>query len=347
MSGQGMRGVFCWFLIGLLAIGTVGCGDRQPAGTLANGDRPALQPEQRRSQLKEVSPPATIQKLRQVLEDYRPQVKILSPQPDELLQENRVSVRLEVKDLPIYQDPQLGLGPHLQVFVDDQPYRRVFRLDEPLILEDLSPGTHHLRAFAARPWDESFKNEGAYAQATFHVFTKTPNNQPDPNLPLITYGSPQGSYGAEPIMLDFYLLNAPLHFIAKDDSQDDIPDWRIRTTINGESFLLDRWQPIYLKGFKPGQNWLKLEFLDETGSLVQNAFNLDLRLIDYQPGGQDSLARLMRGDLSAADALGIVDPKARQPGAAGESLVPPPGWACRCCPWLRRRKSGPSADTGT
>jgi hypothetical protein len=70
---------------------------------------------------------------------------------------------------------------------------------------------------------------------------------------VLTYSRPTGSYGAEPIMLDFYLTNAPLHLVAQENPDDEIADWRIRVTVNGESFVLDRWQPVYLKGFKPGK----------------------------------------------------------------------------------------------
>ena len=258
--------------------------------------------------LSEVSPPPGIQELGQILEGYQPQVSILSPRPDEVLSETTASVRFQVRDLPVFKDAKLGLGPHLHVFLDNQPYQAVYDLTQPITLSDLTPGTHTLRVFASRPWHESFKNEGAYAQTTFHVLTKTQENAPNPNLPLLTYSRPQGSYGAEPIMLDFYLTNAPLHLVAQADAKDDIADWRIRCTINGESFILDRWQPVYLKGFKPGQNWLQLEFLDEKGEPVANAFNNTARLITYEPNGQDTLAKLVRGDLSAADARGIVDP---------------------------------------
>lgn len=39
-------------------------------------------------------------------------------------------------------------------------------------------------------------------------------------------------------MLDFYLTNAPLHVVAQENPADDIADWRIRVTINGESFFI-------------------------------------------------------------------------------------------------------------
>jgi len=255
----------------------------------------------------ETAPPDVIQALRPSLEGYQPQVSIVSPQIDEILQENTVNVRLQVKDLPIFKDPQWQLGPHLHLILDNEPYIAVYDLNQSVVLPNLSPGTHTLRVFASRPWHESFKNEGAYAQTTFHVLTKTEENNPDVKLPLLTYSRPNGNYGAEPIMLDFYLTNAPLHSVAETNPDDMMSNWRIRSTINGESFILDRWQPIYLKGFQPGKTWVKLEFIDNQGQPVKNAFNTTIRLINYQPNGQDTLSKIVRGELTADEVRGIVD----------------------------------------
>lgn len=271
--------------------------------------------------LTEVAPPTVIQELRQSFEENKPQVTIVSPRSNEVLNEDTVSVQFRVQDLQLFKDKNLGLGPHLHVFLDNQPYQAVYDTSKPLVLEKVSPGTHTLRVFASRPWHESFKNEGAYAQTTFHIFTKTQENSPDPNLPLLTYSRPQAAYGAEPIMLDFYLTNAPLHLVAREDKKDDIADWRIRCTVNGSSFILDQWQPIYLKGFKPGKNWVQLEFLDENGLPVKNFSNNTARIITYEPGGTDTLSKLVRGEISAAEARSIVDPNYKPP--APEPLPSP------------------------
>jgi hypothetical protein len=257
------------------------------------------------SGISEASPPATIQALRRKLDQYQPQVKILSPQPNQVLPETRVSLEFQVKDLPLYKDATLGLGPHLHVFLDEDNYQAVYDTATPLVLTDLKPGTHTVRVFASRPWHESFKNDGAFAQVTFSVLTPTQDDRPNPDLPLLTYSRPQGSYGAEPVMLDYYLTNAPLHIVAQDDK--DVKDWRVKATIDGTSFILDRWQPIYLKGLKPGQNWAQLEFIDDKGNSIPNVFNNTVKLFDYQPGGTDTLSKLVRGELSVEEAMPIVD----------------------------------------
>ncbi len=276
--------------------------------------------------ISEVSPPEVIQELRDVLERYQPQVTIVSPRSNEVLQDDTVSVRLQVKDLPLYKDEKLGLGTHLHLFLDNQPYQAVYDVSQPIALKDLSPGTHTIRTFASRPWHESFKNEGSYAQTTFHVFTKTPDNNPNPELPLLTYSRPQAAYGAEPIMLDFFLTNAPLHIVAQDDEQDDVADWRIKVTVNGSEFVLDRWQPLYLKGFTPGKNWVQLEYIDEKGNPVQNVYNNTARSFTYTPKGTDTLSKLVRDELSFAQARSIVDPnyKAETPDEPSPQPSPMP-----------------------
>ncbi len=268
---------------------------------------PKAAPVKLAGKISEVSPPEVIQELRAVLEQYEPQVTIESPRPNEVLQDDTISVRLQVKDLPLSKDEKLGLGPHLHLFLDSQPYQAVYDVSQPIVLKDLSPGTHTIRAFASRPWHESFKNEGSYAQTTFHVFTKTSDNNPNLELPLLTYSRPQGVYGAEPIMLDFFLTNAPLHIVAQEDEKDDVADWRIKVTVNGSEFVLDRWQPLYLKGFTPGKNWVQLEYIDEKGNPIQNVYNNLARSFTYTPNGKDTLSKLVRDELSFAQARSIVD----------------------------------------
>ena len=287
----------------ILGLASCGAGPRELPNS-GNNSGSASAPVNR---ISEVSPPEAIQQLRQALEIYQPQISILNPLPDAVLQDINVSVQFQVKDFPIFKEANLGLGPHLQVLLDNQPYAAIYDINQTLTLSDLEPGTHTLRVFAARPWEESFKNEGAFAETTFHIFTKTEDNKPDRTLPLLTYNSPQGSYGAEPILLDFYLTNAPLHQAAQANSQDDILDWKIRATVNGESFAIDQWQPIYLKGFKPGKNWVQLELIDEGGNIVKNAFNNTVRLINYEPQGQDTLSKLVRGETTVTETRGIVD----------------------------------------
>ncbi|MBE5231564.1 MAG: hypothetical protein ACKPH1_09930 [Microcystis panniformis] len=293
-------------VIGLLTTLLTACGDRLTATNLPTSETPHLPVVQGR--ISEVAPPALIQELRPSLDRYAPQVTILSPLPEQVFDDPQVTVKLQVSELPIFQDDTLKLGPHLSLIVDNEPAAAIYDLKQPIILENLAPGTHTLRVFALRPWQESFKNDGAFAETTFHILTKTGKNAPDNNLPLLTYSSPQGIYGAEPILLDFYLSNAPLRLSNTANEDNNLQDWRIRVTVNGESFLLDTWEPIYLKGFAKGNNWVQLEFIDGKGNKIENEFNTSVRVISFDPSYQDGLSQLVRGDLSPIIARSIVDP---------------------------------------
>lgn len=268
----------------------------------------------------EVNTPAPISRLAANLSKYQPQVKILSPKFDEILSDDTVTVKLSVDNLPLFKSA-LGLGNHLHVILDKQPYQGVYDLNQPLVLKNLSPGTHSLRVFAARPWHESFKNEGAYDRVTFHVLTTTAENNPDPQKPLLTYSRPSGTYGAEPIMLDYYLTNAPSH-PASDNSQEQIPDWRIRVTINDQRFILDRWAPVYLQGFKRGKNLVKMELVDDLGNPIPNVYNENISSFTYDPQQQDPLAPLVTGSLDPTLALALVDPSHIANKSVPTSAVP-------------------------
>jgi hypothetical protein len=301
----GRRLVAC-FAIALLTLTTASCAKpTQPTELISE---PTPQPNRLIGQMAEVSPPETLESLKQIIDAYTPQVRILSPRPGEVIQSTTATVRLQVRGLPLFKSETWQLGPHLHIFLDDQPYQAVYDPSEPIVFEGLAPGTHTLRVFASRPWHESFKNQGAFDQRTFHIYAQTPQNEVNAKAPLLTYSRPQGTYGAEPIMLDFYLTNAPLHISAQVETNDDLHDWRIRCTVNDQSFVFDQWQPIWLKGFKPGRNWVQLELIDENGTPIDNRFNNTVRVIDYQPGGTDTLSRLVRGELDLKTVAGIIDP---------------------------------------
>ncbi|BAQ62617.1 conserved hypothetical protein [Geminocystis sp. NIES-3708] len=299
-----LKKIFSWLTIIIFSCTLIACNNDTIDSVQAfNSDSKPPIPNVKN--IAEVAPPALIQQLNQNFTTSQPQVKILTPNNNEVLNTKDVSVTFDVKGLDIFKDEELQMGSHLHFFVDNKPYQAIYSIEKPIILSDLTPGTHTIRVFASRPWHESFKNEGAYAQTTFHVFTPTEDNHPSDTLPLLTYSRPQGVYGAQPIMLDFYLTNAPLHVVAKENPDDDIADWRIRVTINGESFLLDTWQPIYLTGFNKGQNWVKLEFIDENGDVIKNAFNSTVRAIEYDPKTKDTLAKLVTGKISLNKAQAI------------------------------------------
>ncbi len=216
------------------------CSQPQALETSSGGETtPLLSP---RPTIRQVNTPSLIRELTPWLDTYEPQVYIRQPQAEQIFDDTNVSVVLRVQDLPIYKDETWDMGPHVELLLDNQPYGSVYDIENPITLENLTPGTHTIRVFAVRPWHESFKNEGAYAQVTFHIFAKTDENSPSVDQPLLTYGGPVSTYGAEPVLLDFYLTDAPLHQVARDNPA--ISDWQIRYTINGENLTLKDWESV-------------------------------------------------------------------------------------------------------
>jgi hypothetical protein len=258
------------------------------------------------SKLAEVTSPQIIQELKQELVQYSPGVRIIEPKKETTFNQTDVTLKLAVEDLPIFQDDRLHLGNHLNLIVDNEPFQSIYSVDEPIIIKNLAPGTHTVRVFAVSPWGESFKNDDAYAQTTFNVLTQTNANQPNTDLPLLTYNSPTGTYGAEPVLLDFY-LNAPNQAINSDSpNNSENQQWQVKATINGTSFMIEDWQPYYLTGFEPGDNWIQLELIDQSGKTIENTFNNTVRMFNYDPQQQDTLAKLVTNQISLNDAQSIV-----------------------------------------
>lgn len=313
-------GVALVMAIALITTGLTGCG----GSDVPEGTRPeSVKSKRAKTRIEEVAPPALIQRLNRQLERYQPQVKFVAPRQGATFNDTTVTVKLAVQDLPVFQDEELGLGPHITLLVDDQRYGDIFDLSQPIQLDNLAPGTHTLRAFADHPWNESFKNEGAYAQVTFNIYEASRHNNPDPTKPLLTYSQPLGTVATEPVLLDFYLTNAPLHWVAREDANDAIEDWRVQATINGETFVLDSWQPTYLQGLQTGNNWVKLELLGDGGEPLDNVYNDTIQAVKLDPTAVTSLTKLFRGELTYEDALAIVDPDYVRPEPEPEPEILP------------------------
>jgi hypothetical protein len=97
-------------------------------------------------------------------------------------------------------------------------------------------------------------------------YTPSQAGNVDPAKPLLTYSRPKGEYkgeDADPIMIDFWLLNGKL--------QSNGGEYRVRYSVDGgESRFIDTWGPIWLSGWTSGKHSVKLELVDKSGNLVDN-----------------------------------------------------------------------------
>ncbi|MFM7311969.1 MAG: hypothetical protein ACKO0M_02185 [Cyanobium sp.] len=252
--------------------------------------------------LQEVAPPAAVQQLQAVLAAREPVVEILSPGDGAVLDGQPWTLRLRVHDWPLVDGGELGLGPHLAVQLDQDPPRLWTRTEGEL--PPLSPGSHRLTVYAALPWGEARRNPGAVRQIQLHRTAPNPLEQPEPGSPQLLAVSPPPEAGEEPLLLDFLLLDAPLQDVGGTGTQ-----WRLRLEINGDDVLLDQQQPLWLRGWKPGVNALRLELLDGQGRPLNSPFNSLVREVDRS---RSPLRERWRGaplsDSELAVLLGLAPP---------------------------------------
>ena len=262
-----------------------------------------LQTQAPSGRLQEVAPPGAVQQLQEALALRRPQVTIVEPRDGANLPAGPIKLSLQVRDWPLVDAGELGLGSHVVVQVDDLPAIRLSGLE--LELPSLSPGSHRITAYAARPWGEAVKSPGAWSQIRVHRVTANPLAIPQPGTPQLLPVSPADLAGSEPLLLDWLLLDAPLQGLRDNDGS-----WRLRVSVNGDSFLVDQNSPLWLKGWQPGSNSLLLELVDGLGEPLNPPFNSLVRevvLDPSKPGLGWQKGRLAEGEL--AQLLGTAPPE--------------------------------------
>lgn len=288
-----------------LLMGLWGCSQQSSPLSMADNALKGALPQS--ANIEEVSPPDVIAQLRRSLSFQNPQVKIVGLKSGATIEQTTANIRFDVDNFSIFKDPELALGPHLDVLLDDQPYTEVYDAKQGITLSNLKAGTHKLQVFASTPWHESLKTPGAFEELSFSVFAPTHADQGTANQPHLIYSQPEGEYGTEPILLD-YILTSP--------SPQTKQTSKVRVTVNGNSFIAEEQPPIYLKGFKSGTNWVKVEVLDADGKAIANPASETIQLVTLKPGGNDSLSKLTRGELTAKDAEQILSLEASQHRAA-------------------------------
>jgi hypothetical protein len=238
-----------------------------------------------------------------------PALKIVEPREGATVNGSTVRVRLELSgDLKGYEphkDPATGMGNHIHVILDNQPYEAYYELGQPFELRNVSEGQHTIRVFASRPWHESYKNEGSFQMVSFTVKGGGDASQPtttaggqkmadnansananaspaaapegkamqpstasevDRTKPLLTYSRPKGEYkGAD---ADAIMID---FWLSNAKLQGDGGEYRVRYAIDGgEGKFIDKWEPIWIAGWGAGPHTVILELVDKAGNVIDN-----------------------------------------------------------------------------
>ncbi len=232
-----------------------------------------------RSSQQEVAPPLAVQQLQEALEGRRPRLEILSPADGALLPAGPWTLRLQVEDWPLVDAGPLGLGPHVVVQLDGDPPLPL--TGSTTTMRPLEPGSHRLTVYAARPWGEAVKTPGAQRQIRLHRVAANALSQPAPGSPQLIAVSPRGTAASTPLLLDWLLLEAPLQNLRSGDAS-----WRLRVSINGDSFLVDQQTPLWLEGWRSGSNAIQLDLLDGLGEPLNPPFNSLVAEVTLQSGAE-------------------------------------------------------------
>ena len=251
--------------------------------------------------LQEVPAPGVTDKIRSRLMRRRPQLRILSPANGEILLKTpseKWELVIGLKDWPLFEDPDLGLGPHLVVQIDDEKILRITHSEGENIvipMNGLTPGTHRVVAFLAFPWGEVLKDPDANDESRISFFKTTEGTQPGLQQTWLTVASPLGSRINEPLLIDSLIWNAPLQGLKDGDDS-----WRLKISINGDSFLMDRQEAMWIKGLSEGMNIVQFELLNRYGELIDPVFNNKVQVFR---NAKSEVPVWMNSDLGQNDVL--------------------------------------------
>jgi hypothetical protein len=240
----------------------------------------------------------------------KPTLSFVSPKNGQTLTSTVVPLKLNLGGALMgykpMKDPTTGMGNHVHVILDNQPYEAYYDLSQPFEMRNVGPGKHTLRVFPSRPWHESYKNDGAFQIIVFTVKSDTfdptkpttsntgqvmsnantppPSASPspakegkemaltkstddfDPKKPLLTYSRPKGEYKGADA--DAIMID---FWLTNVKLQGDGGEYRVRYSIDGgEARFIEKWEPIWLSGWTTGKHMVKMELVDKAGNLVDN-----------------------------------------------------------------------------
>ncbi len=227
------------------------------------------------SQLEEVPPPGAVQQLRKRLDEYDPQVKLLNPSPGSVIPGESWNLIFELKDWPLANDPEVGLGPHLVIQLDEEEPIRIATAEDNKIeipMKRLSPGSHRIGAYASYPWGEAVKKPNSSFQFQIHSVKQLIGTQPSSDMPWIMVTSPFESSPFQPLLIDSLIWNAPIQNINENDLL-----WHLRISVNGKSFLMTRPEAIWVNTNAEQKNIVQFELIDSFGDPIHPVFNNFLR----------------------------------------------------------------------
>jgi len=142
-------------------------------------------------------------------------------------------------------------GQHIHLIINNEPYAAKYEAEFDY---DVADGEHTILAFLSRSYHESIKTKQAHILKNVTVKDKAIISAKNIIEPMVTYSRPKGTYignDAKKVMLDYYVSNASL----------GVGGYSIQANINGETHIINKWEPMYIEGLPMGENKITLSFM--------------------------------------------------------------------------------------
>lgn len=171
---------------------------------------------------------------------------------------------------------------------------------------------------------EAVHSPGASIEGRVHLWQKLQGTQPDRDAPWLVPVPPAGEQGLQPLLVDWLLWNAPLQNLREGDGR-----WRLRISIDGDSFLVDHQEALWLKGSNGvSSHDIQMELLNGLGEPITPVFNNQLVHLKTPSGPKPGWMRSRLNESQLARLSGSPEPETpetvEQPQEAPQKAEQPP-----------------------
>lgn len=178
----------------------------------------------------------------------------------------------QTPDAPQKMCANSGQGQHIHLILNDEPYAAKYTNAFDYEVPD---GEHYMLAFLSRSYHESIKTDAAHVAKKVTILDNGITEAKPISEPVLFYSRPKGTYvgkaETDKVMLDFYGVNTNIGTTQK-----------VQAEINGETHLIDKWQPYYITGLPMGENTVTLTLVDLDGNKIDTPLNPVTRTFTLQ-----------------------------------------------------------------
>jgi hypothetical protein len=162
-------------------------------------------------------------------------------------------------------------GQHIHFILDNKPYQALYKPENKVNLPINSE--HYLLCFLSRSYHLSVKSPQASVLLHFKIDAKgNIIKLANTTAPMLFYSRPKGEYvgkDTENVLLDFYVKNTKI-----------APDaYKVQVSVADTTFIVDQWQPYFIKNAPLGELKLNIQLLDKKGNMMRGNYTSISRTI--------------------------------------------------------------------